>query len=64
MNTFRVKALTFGGEKQREGATSEFAVKCTQSSALLAVNTAANFNQRRAPGQFRLHRRQAQSVAN
>lgn len=49
MNTFRVKALTLGGEKKREGATSEFAVKCTQSNAPLAVNTAANFNhQRRA----------------
>lgn len=44
MNTFRVNALTLGGEKQCDDATGEFAVKCTQSKAPLAVDTAANFN--------------------
>lgn len=44
MNTFHVKALTLGGEKQHEDATGEFAVKCRQSNAPLAVSSVANFN--------------------
>lgn len=37
-------ALTLGGGKQREDVTGEFAVKCTQINAPLAVNTGAKFN--------------------